>query len=132
MEKEKKKKRKISERLPSRTESDSTIRERRTKGKQHVISESEPKKDPRKQKKDDRSGLDEDVIRNVNTSLANDLGMIKTKLMNMEECERHREAEMEDMRKTILDQRVLIKKLLIELNEVKKETKVGETNLKLR
>lgn len=49
--------------------------------------------------------------------------MVKTKLMNLEEREKNRENEIEDI---ILDQQCLIKRLLSELNEVKKETKVGE------
>ncbi|KAK1406292.1 hypothetical protein QVD17_41585 [Tagetes erecta] len=71
------------------------------------------------------AGMDEDVIRGLNTSLANELSMVKTKLMNVEERERHRESEMEDLSRIVLDQQVLIKKLLVELNEVKKEMKVG-------
>ncbi|KAK1411667.1 hypothetical protein QVD17_38224 [Tagetes erecta] len=75
----------------------------------------------------DAAGMDEDVIRGLNTSLPNELIMVKTKLINLEERERHRETEMEDMQKLVLDQQCLINKILIELNEVKKETKVGET-----
>jgi len=73
------------------------------------------------------AGLDEEVIRGLNMSLANELSRVETKLINMEERERHRESEMEDLRKIVLDQQCLIKKLLTELNEVKKEVKVGET-----
>ncbi|KAK1407771.1 hypothetical protein QVD17_39398 [Tagetes erecta] len=73
------------------------------------------------------AGLDEDVIRGLNTSLANELSIVKTKLMNLEKRERHYETEMEDLRKIVLDQHCLIKKLLSDLNEVKKETKVGTT-----
>jgi len=52
----------------------------------------------------DARGLDEDVIQNLDTSLANELSMVKTKLINVEERERHREAEIRDLRKLTLDQ----------------------------
>lgn len=43
--------------------------------------------------------LDEDVIRNVNTSLTNELSMVKTKIINLEAREKHRKEEMSDMKK---------------------------------
>ncbi|KAK1431949.1 hypothetical protein QVD17_08767 [Tagetes erecta] len=95
----------------------------RRKGKEPEVSETVPK--TFKPEKKGFAGLDEDVIRGVNTSLANELSMIKTKLINAKERERHKESEMDDLRRIVLDQQVLIKKLLTELNEVKKEVKIG-------
>ncbi|KAK1427987.1 hypothetical protein QVD17_16787 [Tagetes erecta] len=109
----------------AQNDSDTDVRIKKAKGKQPAASESMPKNVKRKTEKRGGAGLDEDVIRGLNTSLANELSMVKTKLMNVEERERHKESEMEDLRKIVLDQQVLIKKLLVELNEVKKEVKVG-------
>lgn len=63
----------------------------------------------KKKKKADLSRLDEDVIHNLNTSLANEFGMVKTKLMNLEAQEKHQEEEMNEARMMILDQQNLIK-----------------------
>lgn len=52
---------------------------------------------------DARSELDMDVIQNLNTSLVNEISMVKTKLINLEERERHREVEKEEMRKMLFD-----------------------------
>ncbi|KAK1428032.1 hypothetical protein QVD17_16859 [Tagetes erecta] len=122
-----KKKRKAVDRSPSHTETDTDVRRKKAKGKQPSASENVPGKFRKKTEKKGAAGLDEDVIRGLNTSLANELSMVKTKLMNLEERERHRESEMEDLRKIVLDQQCLIRKLLLELNEVKKEVKVGNT-----
>lgn len=57
----------------------------------------------RRKKKVDRSGLDQDVIHNLNTALANELSMVKTKLMKLESREKHMEVEMNEMRKLLVD-----------------------------
>lgn len=41
---------------------------------------------------------------NLNTSLANEISMAKIKLINLEEVERHREMEMEEIRRMLFDQ----------------------------
>ncbi|KAK1428022.1 hypothetical protein QVD17_16847 [Tagetes erecta] len=126
-----KKKRKAADK--SHNDSDTNVRIKKAKGKQPTASESMPETFKRKTEKRGGAGLDEDAIRGLNTSLANKLSLVKTKLMNVEERERHMESEMGDLRKIVLDQQVLIKKLLVELNEVKKEVKVGvpETKTKI-
>jgi len=118
-----KKKRKADDK--TKIDSDTDVRIKKAKGKQPEVSEDVPKTFVKKSEKKSFAGLDEDVIRGLNTSLANELSMVKTKLINVEERERHRESEMNDLSKIVLDQQVLIKKLLMELNEVKKEVKVG-------
>ncbi|KAK1432171.1 hypothetical protein QVD17_09063 [Tagetes erecta] len=64
------------------------------KGKHTIIPNEESEVMKKKKKIVDRSKLDEDVIQNVNTSLAKELSMMKTKLMNLKEMEKYREVEM--------------------------------------
>lgn len=52
--------------LPSQTKFDSSLRERRSKHKQMVIPNEEPRVTSKKQKKVERSDLYEDLIRNLN------------------------------------------------------------------
>lgn len=79
------------------------------KGKQKVIrSDGDELKVVQIKKKK----LAEDVIRNLNTSLGNELSMVKTKLINLETREKHMEEEMAKMRKMILDQQSLIKNII--------------------
>ncbi|KAK1406524.1 hypothetical protein QVD17_41922 [Tagetes erecta] len=70
-----KKKRKAADRSPSCTESDTEIREKNAKGKQPEVSERLPETFRRKPEKNGAAGLDEDAIRSLNTSLANELGI---------------------------------------------------------
>ncbi|KAK1424335.1 hypothetical protein QVD17_19662 [Tagetes erecta] len=83
-----------------------------TKGKRPLIPESKPVTKSKKAKRIIDYGLDEDEILNLKTSLENQFSMVKTKLGNLEERERHREAGMEDIRKLVVDQQCLIKKIL--------------------
>lgn len=73
------------------------------------------------------SEFDKDVTQNLKTSLANEMSMLKTKLMNMEEWEMHREVEMEEIRRMIFDQQSLMKRLLIEMSDMKKGTDTTTT-----
>ncbi|KAK1411478.1 hypothetical protein QVD17_38027 [Tagetes erecta] len=49
---------------------------------------------PTKKKRADQAGLGENVIRNLNTSLANELGAVRTMLINLENIEKHQKKEM--------------------------------------
>lgn len=48
--------------------------------------------------------------------------MVKTKLVNLEEREKHREVKMEEIRRILFEQQALTKRLLTELNEMKNAT----------
>lgn len=69
--------------------------------------------------------MDEDLTGNLNTALDNEISMVTTKLMNLEEREKHREAEMAEMRRMMIDQHNLIKKLLLNINKMKKATNMS-------
>ncbi|KAK1434575.1 hypothetical protein QVD17_00322 [Tagetes erecta] len=87
-----KKKRKTREQWTFITKFESYIREKRTKGKEKVFREEEPEiigPPKKKKKKDVHASLDEDAICGLNTPLANEFGMVKTKLMNLETRENH-------------------------------------------
>jgi len=60
------------------------------------------------------------VVRNLNTSHANELSMMKTKFINMEERERHREAKNRRLEKDRLGS-IVVDQEAVNGNECAKE-----------
>ncbi|KAK1431777.1 hypothetical protein QVD17_08415 [Tagetes erecta] len=63
------------------------------KGKEKVLREEQPEitRPAEKKKKASQAGLDDDMIHGLNTYVVNDLGMLRTKIINLEAKEKHRE-----------------------------------------
>ncbi|KAK1408298.1 hypothetical protein QVD17_39949 [Tagetes erecta] len=117
------KSKKARARSPSPTQPESGQGERR-KGKQHVTEEVELESEIRHKNKKrfgKEKGRNEDVIRSFGPVVADELSMLKTKMMWLLNRDDDREKKVADLRRLVLKQQKVIKTLSSKVIELQQE-----------